>query len=452
MQALRDTKALYDEGILTEAEFRAKKAELLAAKAYGVAPPPPPPKTKLSLSDATFTAPKLSLSDATFTAPLTSLGDDAVPSMVDDTVPRFQSRRGLGSKRGWDVRVACDPEDAADICAVVNAHYAGDFAGPDAFRSGPGPTVTEAGVARQLESPDGQWVVVESVVGEAVLACVRVSYVGAATSGRVALFEHLAVAGDVSRDDAADVAEAALRTAESAARANGCGACCVEVPEWRAGDRLALERRGYAQRGPLVTVFDCDRKTRAATMQLSFDGSSGVTMGAPKPKTTVSLSAPTTNAFVAGRGGGSAAFEAAPAPAADPMTGMVAQLELASSLKGLCKMLDEVDDAAAPAAPRPPIAGDPAQEAQLEGLLSGLLASLKTDAGREEFDRLADQQRGDEKAAADAALAKQCPFPGFVPRPADDGAAETGTSVTIGDHKSFVELISSDNRFKHTGE
>ena len=144
MQALRDTKALYDEGILTEAEFRAKKAELLAAKAYGVAPPPPPPPPQKT---------KLSLSDATFTAPLTSLGDDAVPSMVDDTVPRFQSRRGLGSKRGWDVRVACDPEDAADICAVVNAHYAGDFAGPDAFRSGPGPTVTEATVARQLESP-----------------------------------------------------------------------------------------------------------------------------------------------------------------------------------------------------------------------------------------------------------------------------------------------------------
>ena len=33
VQALRDTKALYDEGILTEAEFQAKKAELLAAKA-----------------------------------------------------------------------------------------------------------------------------------------------------------------------------------------------------------------------------------------------------------------------------------------------------------------------------------------------------------------------------------------------------------------------------------
>ena len=32
VQALRDTKALYDEGILTEAEFQAKKAELLAAK------------------------------------------------------------------------------------------------------------------------------------------------------------------------------------------------------------------------------------------------------------------------------------------------------------------------------------------------------------------------------------------------------------------------------------
>ena len=33
VQALRDIKALFDEGILTEAEFQAKKTEPLAAKA-----------------------------------------------------------------------------------------------------------------------------------------------------------------------------------------------------------------------------------------------------------------------------------------------------------------------------------------------------------------------------------------------------------------------------------
>ena len=46
VQALRDTKALYDEGILDEAEYKAKKKELLAA---------PPAKT---FDECAFVAPK----------------------------------------------------------------------------------------------------------------------------------------------------------------------------------------------------------------------------------------------------------------------------------------------------------------------------------------------------------------------------------------------------------
>ena len=46
VQALRDTKALYDEGILDEAEYKAKKKELLAA---------PPAK---ALDVCAFVAPK----------------------------------------------------------------------------------------------------------------------------------------------------------------------------------------------------------------------------------------------------------------------------------------------------------------------------------------------------------------------------------------------------------
>ena len=49
VQALRDTKALYDEGILDEAEYKAKKKELLAA---------PPAK---ALDDCAFVAPNLHL-------------------------------------------------------------------------------------------------------------------------------------------------------------------------------------------------------------------------------------------------------------------------------------------------------------------------------------------------------------------------------------------------------
>ena len=43
VQALRDTKALYDEGILDEAEYKAKKKELLAA-------PPAKPSTTAASS------------------------------------------------------------------------------------------------------------------------------------------------------------------------------------------------------------------------------------------------------------------------------------------------------------------------------------------------------------------------------------------------------------------
>ena len=147
----------------------------------------------------------------------------------------------------------------------------------------------------------------------------------------------------------------------------------------------------------------------------------------------------------------------AQAGASDPMAGMVAQLELASQLKGLCKMLDDADDEpdAPAAAPRPPVGGNPEDEQQLEGLLSGLLASLKTDAGREEFDKLATSQRADEAAAREADLAAKCPFPGFVPRPRDDDAptAPPGVAVVeVGDAKGFVELLCADTRFKKTGE
>ena len=42
VQALRDTKGLYDEGILTEAEYKEKKAELLKPKPKAAPAPAPP--------------------------------------------------------------------------------------------------------------------------------------------------------------------------------------------------------------------------------------------------------------------------------------------------------------------------------------------------------------------------------------------------------------------------
>ena len=118
VQALRDTKALYDEGILDESEYRAKKAELLGAQAQ-------PQKPSLArFSDQSFVAPKPDANAKADTASdVSSFVELDVPTL-DDDAPRFQQRKGLGAKRGWDVRVTRDPEDVAEIADLVNEAYA----------------------------------------------------------------------------------------------------------------------------------------------------------------------------------------------------------------------------------------------------------------------------------------------------------------------------------------
>jgi len=71
VQALRDTKALYDEGILDEAEYKAKKKELLAA---------PPAKT---FDECAFVAPKKT-------------------EQIFEPSTAFERRKGLGARRGWN--------------------------------------------------------------------------------------------------------------------------------------------------------------------------------------------------------------------------------------------------------------------------------------------------------------------------------------------------------------
>ena len=103
VQALRDTKALYDEGILYEAEYKAKKKELLAA---------PPAKT---FDECAFVAPKKT-------------------EQLFEPSTAFERRKGLGARRGWDARITRDPEDAAEISELVNKAYAADF-GSGGFRA-----------------------------------------------------------------------------------------------------------------------------------------------------------------------------------------------------------------------------------------------------------------------------------------------------------------------------
>ena len=84
VQALRDTKALYDEGILDEAEYKAKKKELLAA---------PPAK---ALDDCAFVVPDPSSSFATpfvvLVGPTTTSGRSIF------LVPRSASCRNSASR------------------------------------------------------------------------------------------------------------------------------------------------------------------------------------------------------------------------------------------------------------------------------------------------------------------------------------------------------------------
>ena len=217
VQALRDTKALYDEGILDEAEYKAKKKELLAA---------PPAK---ALDDCAFVAPKKT-------------------EQIFEPSTAFERRKGLGARRGWDARITRDPEDACEIAELVNKAYAADF-GSGGFREGT-TLITTKDVESDFNDPAVSWLVVEAISDEALLACVRTRFVGGRESGnRLAVFDCLA-----SSKTSGDAGAAALNTAESAARAHGCCACNVEVPTPRISDRKTLEAAGYAAVGPALKL------------------------------------------------------------------------------------------------------------------------------------------------------------------------------------------------------
>ena len=280
VQALRDTKALYDEGILDEAEYKAKKKELLAA---------PPAK---ALDDCAFVAPKKT-------------------EQIFEPSTAFERRKGLGARRGWDARITRDPEDAQEIAELVNKAYAADF-GSGGFREGT-TLITTKDVESDFNDPAVSWLVVEAISDEALLACVRTRFVGGRESGnRLAVFDCLA-----SSKTSGDAGAAALNTAESAARAHGCCACNVEVPTPRISDRKTLEEAGYAAVGPALKLTGTS--TTYATLQKKL-GEAPPPPPPPKRKLGVASS--------------SQQFVAAPSPPVE------AQLELCSALQGLGKLLD----------------------------------------------------------------------------------------------------------------
>ena len=281
VQALRDTKALYDEGILDEAEYKAKKKELLAA---------PPAK---ALDDCAFVAPKKT-------------------EQIFEPSTAFERRKGLGARRGWDARITRDPEDASEIAELVNKAYAADF-GAAGFREGT-QIITTKDVESDFNDPAVSWLVVEAISDEALLACVRTRFVGGRESGnRLAVFDCLA-----SSKTSGDAGAAALNTAESAARAHGCCACNVEVPTPRVSDRKTLEAAGYAAVGPALKLPGTS--TTYATLQKKLGEAPP-----PPPKRKLGVTS------------SSQQFVAAPSPPVE------AQLELCSALQGLGKLLDGDD-------------------------------------------------------------------------------------------------------------
>mmetsp|Transcript_6879 Transcript_6879/g.17616 ORF Transcript_6879/g.17616 Transcript_6879/m.17616 type:complete len:383 (+) Transcript_6879:118-1266(+) len=281
VQALRDTKALYDEGILDEAEYKAKKKELLAA---------PPAK---ALDECAFVAPKKT-------------------EQIFEPSTAFERRKGLGARRGWDARITRDPEDAAEISELVNKAYAADF-GSGGFREGT-QLITTKDVESDFNDPAVSWLVVEAISDEALLACVRTRFVGGRESGnRLAVFDCLA-----SSKTSGDAGAAALNTAESAARAHGCCACNVEVPTPRVSDRTTLEAAGYAAAGPALKLPGSS--TTYATLQKKLGSTPP-----PPPKRKLGVAS------------SSQQFVAAPSPPVE------AQLELCSALQGLGKLLDGDD-------------------------------------------------------------------------------------------------------------
>ena len=145
-------------------------------------------------------------------------------------------------------------------------------------------------------------------------------------------------------------------------------------------------------------------------------------------------------------------------PTHQPKDDLAAQLDLVASMKAVATALVDAlpEDADCPPPPPDASAGD---DESLEGLVSTLLTALKTDQGRRDFRRLADDHAA-HKVPAPAktdqdALAFVAPR-AFVPRPSfqDDVAHDPqpdATTSTIGNARAFAELLCADGRFTRQG-
>lgn len=314
-----------------------------------------------------------------------------------------------------DMRFA-DQEDRDDIVAVVNAAFAVEVEGEEAFRSKPrlDATALEAELAG---SSTTRWIVLDdrTPTEDVVAAAAMLVFGGRAGATRSAQLLVLAVKPEVQGTGAGTFL---LQRCESVCRGLGCRSLGIEVAAHRDVVHEWLKRRGWTETGgglwseeqwfarPTPHLILSKDLTALSPLHDASAGS-GVLLPVPPLAADAAVALPLTADEAA-----AAAVLAAPAPAAghgdEPAstgdsgergTGeandIAAALDLAHTMAEFVASLPDPGlDAAAVGAEAPGNHGGAAvpeggaDNNDLESLVGNLMAQLNTNDGREEFARL----------------------------------------------------------------
>jgi len=299
--------------------------------------------------------------------------------------PRFSVRKGLGSRRGWDIRLG-DEEDADDIRTLAK--------------------IENVYVDGLLGQNDVTWHIIESSIDEHLLG-----FVATRVTNRVATIEALG-GNDL------EIKKALLACAENTASCTGAYACRAssEVVQLF-GYQKSTEENGFWTK-------TLKSSSPPVTKQCEWpDSSKEIAPPLPPPVALIEEKQETNKKSTN------------PELCIDDLG---AQLELVSSIQALtADFVQGLPDTS----PTDQLTTRD-DESSLEDLVGSLLKTLKTDKGKAEFNRLAQSQQ-------DQANARRAPRTFVPrPQPTDSEDPATTTTTTVGDARAFAELLAADVSFQ----
>ena len=305
--------------------------------------------------------------------------------------PRFAQRRGLGARRGWDLRMG-DEEDSESIRELAS-------------RLGCGTADMTL-----LNVPGVSWHVLEASADERLLGCLAT-----VREGRTAVFEVVLAVDD-------DARKALITCAEAAARCQYATTCL-----------LHFAHEGYDQ----TTDTSWTKHLGEPVEEEEEEPSVGERFWPPSSEGKPLFFPPKENA----------ALRDDDDDDNRELDALSAQLELAASVSRVASDLArDLDDSTSDDVKREE--GDDS----LEDLVGSLLKVLKTTDGKRQFTDLAERQRlakqDDIAHLAPRTFVPRPPLSNDDEHIHQQRSTETTTSCTVGNARAFAELLASDTRFQ----